>query len=78
MTAVVRHNASIFVYFSLSPLLQRPTVTVFKADGAAGSSTPLPAVFSAPIRRDVVHFVHTNIAKNGKCLCASVEFGSLL
>jgi large subunit ribosomal protein L4e len=25
---------------------------------------PLPAVFSTPIRPDIVSFVHTNIAKN--------------
>ena len=25
---------------------------------------PLPSIFKAPIRPDVVHFVHSNIAKN--------------
>jgi len=44
----------------------RPTVTIYDAKGAAVSSAPLPAVFTAPIRRDVVHFVHTNIAKNAR------------
>jgi large subunit ribosomal protein L4e len=43
----------------------RPTVTVYSAtSGDAAGSVPLPAVLTAPIRRDVVHFVHTNIAKN--------------
>ena len=28
------------------------------------SSSELPAVFKAPIRSDIVHFVHTNMAKN--------------
>ena len=42
----------------------RPTVTVHGISGKATTSVPLPSVFSAPIRRDVVHFVHTNIRKN--------------
>ena len=44
----------------------RPTVTVHSANGTAAGSLPLPAVFSAPIRRDIVQSVHTNIAKNGR------------
>ena len=32
----------------------------------AGASVPLPSVFTAPIRLDVVHFVHTNIRKNSR------------
>lgn len=46
----------------------RPTVSVFSAEGdnkpVITSETPLPAVFSAPIRPDLVRFVHTNMAKN--------------
>eukprot|EP00353_Schmidingerella_taraikaensis_P008746 CAMPEP_0185582742 /NCGR_PEP_ID=MMETSP0434-20130131/21096_1 /TAXON_ID=626734 ORGANISM="Favella taraikaensis, Strain Fe Narragansett Bay" /NCGR_SAMPLE_ID=MMETSP0434 /ASSEMBLY_ACC=CAM_ASM_000379 /LENGTH=383 /DNA_ID=CAMNT_0028201653 /DNA_START=23 /DNA_END=1174 /DNA_ORIENTATION=- len=42
----------------------RPLVNVYDASGAKTGTTALPAVFSAPIRRDVVHFVHTNLAKN--------------
>merc|ERR1719217_1533078 len=45
----------------------RPTTTVFSVEGetaTAGSSTPLPAVFLAPIRPDVIHFVHSNMALN--------------
>lgn len=42
----------------------RPMVTVFGAAGEASSQTTLPAVFCAPIRHDVVNFVHTNMAKN--------------
>jgi len=37
----------------------RPTVTVYGTDAKATGSVPLPAVLSAPIRTDVVHFVHT-------------------
>lgn len=41
-------------------------VTVFAADGHALDSVALPAVFTAPIRPDLVQFVHTNMAKNGR------------
>ena len=40
----------------------RPLVSVYGTDGEAKSKTPLPAVFSAPVRPDVVRFVHTNVA----------------
>jgi large subunit ribosomal protein L4e len=40
---------------------------VFNIDGSATQTTlKLPAVFSAPIRPDLVSFVHTNIAKNAR------------
>lgn len=42
----------------------RPVVSVFSQEGAAQESTTLPAVFTVPIRPDVVSFVHTNMAKN--------------
>lgn len=43
----------------------RPTVSILSADGkASGSSHPLPAVFQAPIRPDIVQTVHTGMAKN--------------
>merc|ERR1712025_230256 len=45
----------------------RPLVSVYDEKGtASGSSITLPAVFKAPIRPDVVNFVHTNIAKNNR------------
>lgn len=44
----------------------RPLVSVYGTDGEAKGQTPLPAVFSAPVRPDVVRFVHTNVAKNGR------------
>jgi large subunit ribosomal protein L4e len=45
----------------------RPTVSVYAAneDKVVGSS-PLPAVFSAPIRNDIVQFVHKEMAKNSR------------
>merc|ERR1712002_554777 len=43
----------------------RPLVSVYDAKGvASGSSITLPAVFKAPIRPDVVNFVHDQIGKN--------------
>lgn len=44
----------------------RATVTVYNTNGEAAGSVALPAVFTAPIRRDVVHFVHSNISKNSR------------
>ena len=43
-----------------------PQVNVFAAGATSPSGTtiPLPAVFKAPIRPDVVNRVHTAVAKN--------------
>ena len=52
----------------------RPTVTVqsTEAEGAAGSTVAMPAVLLAPIRPDVVHDVHKDMAKNNHgCACIS-------
>jgi len=43
----------------------RPLVSTYTS-GAADGTTPLPAVFTAPIRADVVQFVHTNMRKNAR------------
>ena len=37
----------------------RPTVTVWSATGESSGSLPLPTVFTAPIRLDVVQQVHS-------------------
>jgi len=42
----------------------RPQVTVLSATGEASATAVLPAVFTAPIRPDVVQFVHVNMSKN--------------
>lgn len=40
-------------------------INVYAEDGlSAVTSSPLPSVFLAPIRPDIVKFVHTNMAKN--------------
>jgi large subunit ribosomal protein L4e len=45
----------------------RPVVSVFDPESAKAVGTvTLPAVFSAPIRSDVVHYVHTLMAKNAR------------
>lgn len=43
----------------------RPVVTVLSSEnGQEKGSTSMPAVFTAPIRNDVVQIVHTNMRKN--------------
>ena len=46
--------------------MSRPVVSVFDIDTAdnVAATVTLPAVFTAPIRADVVHYVHTLMAKN--------------
>jgi len=45
----------------------RPVVTVFPTkEGGAKGEIAMPAVFLAPIRDDIVAFVHTNVAKNAR------------
>jgi len=45
----------------------RPLISIKKVDGTDGKDqTVLPAVFLAPIRPDIVRFVHTNMAKNSR------------
>lgn len=44
----------------------RPLISVYSADKETEvvSQTPLPAVFTVPVRPDVVHIVHTGMNKN--------------
>jgi large subunit ribosomal protein L4e len=45
----------------------RPTVSVYSAeDNSVSGQVKLPNVFTAPIRPDIVNFVHTNMAKNNR------------
>lgn len=60
--------------FTLS--MSRPTVTVHSIAGAAASTVQLPAVLTAPIRADIVQFVHTNVNKNKRqAYAVSVKAG---
>lgn len=47
-------------------MTSRPVVSVYKSDNAnqVDGSIPMPGVFSAPIRNDLVHFVHSELSKN--------------
>ena len=51
--------------FSYHPLYRRmaarPTITVWSDKGESSGSLPLPAVFTAPIRLDVVQQVHSKL-----------------
>merc|ERR1712115_774957 len=42
----------------------RPQLSVYNDSGAAAGQIATPAVFKAPIRHDLVNFVHTNLRKN--------------
>lgn len=42
----------------------RPVISVYGVDGKKASTVQAPAVFSAPIRQDIVHAVHRNMSKN--------------
>jgi len=44
----------------------RPCVTIQGAEGDKPTQVVMPSVFLAPIRPDVVHFVHSNMAKNSR------------
>uniref|UniRef100_A0A8C3JI67 Ribosomal protein L4 n=1 Tax=Calidris pygmaea TaxID=425635 RepID=A0A8C3JI67_9CHAR len=52
---------------SLFQACARPLISVYSEKGeASGKNVTLPAVFKAPIRPDVVNFVHTNLRKNNR------------
>lgn len=45
----------------------RPLISVYSEKGETiGKNVVMPAVFRAPIRPDVVNFVHTNMRKNNR------------
>jgi len=44
----------------------RPLVSVFSLTGDKAGETTLPEVMTAPLRPDIVQFVHTNMAKNNR------------
>ncbi len=44
----------------------RPVISVFSLTGEKTSTTTLPSVFTAPVRNDIVQFVHTNMNKNNR------------
>merc|ERR1712000_146432 len=52
--------------FFFSPMAARPIVQIWGAEGNRTGQVSLPAVLVAPIRSDVVQFVHTNLNKNNR------------
>lgn len=45
----------------------RPLISVYSEKGeSSGKNVIMPSVFKAPIRPDVVNFVHTNMRKNSR------------
>jgi len=56
----------VFNKINIKKMTSRPVVSVYKSDNAKDivDSVPMPGVFTAPIRNDLVHFVHSNLAKN--------------
>lgn len=51
----------------MAAALARPLLSVHDEKNAlTGSSVSLPAVFKAPIRPDIVNFVHVNMSKNSR------------
>lgn len=47
-------------------MTSRPLVTVYSCSGEKSGETTLPSVMSAPLRPDLVQFVHTNLNKNNR------------
>merc|ERR1712127_260186 len=45
-------------------MTSRPVVSVYKTDTTVSGSVTMPGVFNVPIRNDLVHFVHSSLAKN--------------
>lgn len=49
---------------SQAKMSSRPVVQIRDLSGQSTSTAPLPAVFTAPIRNDVVAQIHKSVAKN--------------
>ncbi|KAH9822701.1 ribosomal protein L4 domain-containing protein [Melampsora americana] len=47
-------------------MASRPVVNVRSPAGASTGTVPLPAVFTVPIRNDVIAAIHKNLAKNNR------------
>merc|ERR1712063_94601 len=62
--------------FFFSPMAARPIVQIWGAEGNRTGQVSLPGVLVAPIRSDVVQFVHTNLNKNNRqAYAVSVKAG---
>merc|ERR1712035_221303 len=54
------------VKLKMSFAAARPHISVYDEQGKAAGQVNTPAVFKAPIRSDLVNFVHTNLRKNAR------------
>lgn len=73
---ILEDNKCIINFQSLS--VARPLVSVYseKSEVVAGAALPLPFVFKAPIRPDLVNDVHVSMSKNARQpYCVSKEAG---
>ena len=55
-----------FVTLSRTMATARPLVSVYSLSGDKSGEATLPAVMTAPLRPDIVQFVHTNMNKNNR------------
>lgn len=68
------------VFFLQSLSTARPLVNIYgkNAEEVKGETLGLPAVFKAPIRPDVVNFVHQQISMNHRqAYCVSDKAGKI-
>merc|ERR1711877_97933 len=54
------------VKLKMSFAAARPQISVYDEQGKAAGQVCLPAVFKAPVRPDIVNFVHTQLRKNAR------------
>ena len=65
LLAFGRRYLTVFLFPLQSLAAARPLISVHHEKGdATKSSVCLPAVFKAPIRPDIVSFIHNEVAKN--------------
>ena len=65
MQSMSRRRRSAFVSLQVAAMASaRPLVSVQALEGDASEQANLPAVFTAPLRPDIVRIVHTGLAKN--------------
>lgn len=56
-----------FLKYIIFQACARPLITVYSDKGEkSGKNVVMPAIFKAPIRPDIVNFVHTNLRKNNR------------
>merc|ERR1711936_519709 len=59
--------STLFFNFNMSLAAARPLISVYDDKNvASGDTVCLPAVFKAPIRPDIVSFIHHEVAKNNR------------